>query len=81
MTTQELTFGDYLTLGISALVLLAWLVMRIQRAINPHVGRQSQCSTAQEIRVELGQIGKPPAKKPASKAAQAPACDQTKPEK
>ncbi|MBF0256415.1 MAG: hypothetical protein HQL47_08145 [Gammaproteobacteria bacterium] len=64
---QELTFGDYVTLGISAVVLLAWVVMRIQRALNPHVGRQSQCPTAQEIRVNLSDIGKPPAGKTKSK--------------
>jgi hypothetical protein len=55
---QELTFGDYITLGVSAVVLLIWLVLRIQRAINPHVGRQSKCSTAQEVRVNLSDISR-----------------------
>ncbi|MEO5344389.1 MAG: hypothetical protein H7842_13850 [Gammaproteobacteria bacterium SHHR-1] len=59
METQQLTFGDYLTLGISAVVLLVWLVLRVQRALNPNLGRQGRCAKTTEVHVGLDQIGRP----------------------
>jgi hypothetical protein len=54
---QELTFWDYVTLGVSAVVLLVWAVLRVQRALNPHVGRGAACSKGDCASVNIADIG------------------------